>query len=208
MITEKTMDGTVRVEGGIFQMGISSEDALRFHMRGKYFLTHGTLYTRLRPFRIQKHPVTEGEYIRYCESLGIRPPLNKYRPNCPMVGICRDDAERFAQAVGGRLPTAVEWEQAMRGSSGAPFPWGWQWRSELRKKNRIPDIGSYPQCASPYGVEDALGVVANWTSDIFDGEAIVKGSSCVGPYAHLSEVTLADPEVGHAFIGFRCAFDD
>ena len=91
-----------------------------------------------------------------------------------------DIADAFCHWVGGRLPTALEWEKAARGTDGRLYPWGDEW--DPSRGNLIPSLNApgrperardvpgwatpvdgYPSGVSPYGVWDMAGNLREWT---------------------------------------------
>ncbi len=99
----------------------------------------------------------------------------------PMVRVTWEGARWFCQRAGKRLPTEVEWERAARGVDRRRFPWGDD--TELgcddiaiergkdmecaAKGDRPSPVGSSPRDATPEGVLDLGGNVAEWVADAF-----------------------------------------
>ena len=92
-----------------------------------------TLRSRLvSAFSIDRHEVTYRQY-RLCVRVGecsrpFDPPsstdFDHASPDLPVVFVTAAQAFAFCRWLGGRLPTAVEWERAVRGSNGLRWPWG------------------------------------------------------------------------------------
>jgi formylglycine-generating enzyme required for sulfatase activity len=140
------------------------------------------------------------------------------RADHPVVLIGHDDAVAYAawlSEVTGRtwrLPTALEWEKAARGSDGRRFPWGDDWDPRRLNSHDLGPfdtmaVGSFPDGASPFGLVDAAGQVFEWTATAAGPERfLVKGGSwddqgcgvCRPAAGHGRPATLR-----HILIGFR-----
>lgn len=111
------------------------------------------------------------------------------RGDHPVVLVSWDDARAYAAWLGRetgvrwRLPTAREWEKAVRGTDGRRFPWGDRFdaarldSADAGPFDTVP-VGRYPDGAGPFGVLDAAGLVFEWTATPAGaGRFTVKGGS-------------------------------
>ncbi len=148
----------------------------------------------------------------------------------PVVQVSAVDAEAFCQHHGLRLPTEDEWEYAARGPSGQRYSWGntltktslakvanaGAWSccapSDADGYLRTAPVGSFPAGRSPFGLDDMIGNVWEWTSSPFPGDekmrAIRGGGWGNNPYCLRAAYRHGNPpDIGLDMVGFRCAGD-
>jgi formylglycine-generating enzyme required for sulfatase activity len=100
------------------------------------------------------------------------PEFNDY----PVVYVGWGDADKYCKWTGRRLPTEAEWEYAARGAMPSlnTYPWGDQKPdNSYANFNYTGDtmrVGSFPAGASPFGILDMAGNVAEWVYDFYDSD--------------------------------------
>lgn len=147
--------------------------------------------THLSAFYLSRWPVTNAQYEQFDPAHRTRRAPGA-GDNHPVVYVTRAEAGRFCEWLAKRerrvyrLPTEAEWEYAARGTDGRKFPWGARLESADRANfadanKRLPwseraidggfeaasPVGSFPQGASPFGMEDMAGNVWEWCLDCF-----------------------------------------
>ena len=184
-------------------------------------------------FNIDKYPVTNADYQAYVDDTGAEAPrhwedgaIATGKENHPVVWVSWEDASAYCAWAGKRLPTEMEWEKAARGDDGRIYPWGDSFDSaransaESGVRDTSP-VDSYPSGASPYGAEDMVGNVWEWTADWFDayrgslyymdrfGEThkVYRGGSWFDAAESVTTTARGSGEPTFKFstLGFRCA---
>jgi formylglycine-generating enzyme len=167
--------------------------------------------TRVAPFRLDATEVTLAQFGGDAAAP---------EPGLPVTNISPDEAEAYCRARHGRLPSAAEWVFAAAGSGGRRYPWG---NSGLVCRRAAfglvsgpcasqgasasaDSAGSRPDGASPDGVQDLAGNVAEWTLEP-DGSYAARGGSYRSTSAAELKSWAAVPGRDKALhIGFRCAY--
>jgi formylglycine-generating enzyme required for sulfatase activity len=174
------------VPAGVFTMG--SDKA-----RDKQAKDDETLQylVEVGDFAMGQHPVTRAEYACAVRAYAVREPqtmeFGNYKvawqdqqkhPDFPLVFVSWGEARFYcawlARLTGQpwRLPSEAEWEKAARGADGRIYPWGDTFGETLcntswRGVQMHTPVGHYPKGKSPYGVQDMVGNVWEWTSSLY-----------------------------------------
>ena len=210
----------VSIPAGRFEMGseIGLPDEKPVHL------------VALSAYEIDRYEVTRLAYESYLVAEGRKKKADLHHPQLPVVNVSWKDADAYCRSRGSRLPTEAEWEYAARNPIGGNYPWGKaapnpslaHYGGQERKPLRI---GSFPRGASPFGVHDLAGNVAEWVSDWWqpdyyeqsppndpqgpaDGDyRVLRGGSWNQPPDDLrtSARLYHNPYKGAGHIGFRCA---
>ena len=194
---------------------------------------------RVAAFLLDRREVSNADYLRYMEATGAPPPPHWPGGTCPaelldrpVTMISWEEAGAFADWAGKRLPSAVEWECAMRAPDGRLLPWGEETPPALqlapaaaRERANVPSwtegwelyvrwtrpVGSDPELATPLGFLHAETNVAEYTADVQQSSTtavVVKGGSwATVPGPHDLSVTSSRPlvtvDTGATFVPAR-----
>lgn len=144
-------------------------------------------------FLIDRHNVTNGQYLEFVEQTGAEPSwfwtrrdghwfwrgmfeLQRLPLDWP-VYVTHDQATAYAQWRGRSLPTEAQYHRAAFGTpegSERRHPWGGDLPAArhgnfgFRHWDPVP-VGSFPAGASAWGVHDLVGNGWEWTSTVFEG---------------------------------------
>lgn len=194
-------------------------------------------------FWIDRYPVTNAEFKKFLDTTHYHPKddLNFLRDwqngayptgwdSKPVTWVSLDDARAYAAWAGKRLPHEWEWQYAGQGGDGRLYPWGTAWDAaavpvpEKGRNLRGPDpVEAHPKGASPFGVEDLVGNVWQWTDEFVDEHTrggILRGGSYYQPQGSVwyfpqayrldqhGKLLLMAPSKDRAgTLGFRCVKD-
>jgi gamma-glutamyl hercynylcysteine S-oxide synthase len=195
---------------------------------------HPCHQVELAAYRIDRLPVTNGDWLRFMEDggyarqelwgkdgwdwiltfgaeapeywargedgwqvsrFGVTVPVE---PDRPVMHVCWFEAEAYARWAGRRLPTEHEWEVAAGWDPAEArvrrHPWGdgpgEEGHANLDQRLFGPaPAGAYPAGASPFGCEQMLGDVWEWTASDFTAYPGFRAF----PYAEYSEVFYGGP---------------
>jgi eukaryotic-like serine/threonine-protein kinase len=152
----------------------------------------------LKAFWIDKLEVTNAMYTLCVKAGGCELPQTlksdtreSYFNNAefndfPVVYVTWGQASTYCTWAGRRLPTEAEWERAARGDDFRTYPWGDD-RPDSSRGNfnyfvgDTTKVGQFPAGASPFGVLDMAGNVAEWVNDYYDSDYYSQGVSMNPP---------------------------
>ncbi len=155
----------------------------------------------------------------------------------PMMDITWYDAQEYCEWRGGSLPTEAQWEKAARGTDQRRFPWGDEPITCERARTgecgwMTAPVGSHPEGASPYGVNDMAGNAWEFVFDWYDKDyyQVSPSENPTGPdyetgwkserggawfYETINDGSLftsiwrnhAKPTWHFTYVGFRCVIN-
>jgi serine/threonine-protein kinase len=188
----------------------------------------------LPAFYIDRTEVPNSAYARFCQAKN-RPLPQGFaadHSDYPVVGITFVDAQEFAKWAGMRLPTALEWEKAARGTDGRSYPWGNEadpGRANVaeRQAGLLP-VSTFAAAESPFRTLNMTGNVWEFADDLKTPSAqavrsfaailkppptatepwyVIRGGSYKRPLADgvVYEWTSIPARFSAPDIGFRCA---
>jgi formylglycine-generating enzyme required for sulfatase activity len=197
----------------------------------------------INSYWIDKYPVTNAGFKKFLDATHYHPKddLNFLRDwkdgtypggwdDKPVTWVSLEDARAYAAWAGKRLPHEWEWQFAAQGSAERLYPWGDSWDEsavpapDKSRNPRGPDVvGAHPHGASPFGVEDLVGNVWQWTDEFTDEHTragILRGGSYYQPQGSVwyfpqayrldqhGKLLLMAPSKDRAgTLGFRCVKD-
>jgi formylglycine-generating enzyme required for sulfatase activity len=191
---------------------------------------------RVAGFWMSRSEVTVAEYGRCvmrgrCAPPGFSAGTARFqRPSFPVTLVTFDDAKRYCAFRGGRLPTEAQFERAARGAARRVYPWGRSFHGKLVNHGRLgvdatdesdgfaelSPVGSFVGGATPEGILDLAGNVAEWTADAYTpsyeapptSERSVRGGhfESAAPFVRGAARASRPPETREPTLGFRCVW--
>jgi gamma-glutamyl hercynylcysteine S-oxide synthase len=195
------------------------------------------------PFYIDRYPITNEQFKAFLDATKYHPRdshnfLKDWNDgsypagagNKPVTWVSLEDARAYARWAGKRLPHEWEWQYAAQGNDGRLYPWGNQWDAAAvpaqdtgRMMKPAADVNAHPHGASPFGVEDLVGNVWQWTDEYLDDHTragILRGGSHYRPQGshwyfpqayklneHGKFLLIASSKDRSGAVGFRCVAD-
>jgi len=174
----------IRIQPGEFQMGSNKRDSDERPI-------HPVRITK--EFLLGRYAVTNAQYAEYLKAVKRKPEYGDDRrfnqPEQPVVGVSWDDAQKFCEWAGCRLPTEAEWEFACRsgtttafsfsGDEGQLDKYGWY---DKNSGGQTQPVGTKEPNA--WGLHDMHGNVFEWCQDWY------------GEYTQTPKVDAVGPESG------------
>ena len=191
-------------------------------------------------FFMDKYPVTNVQFYKFIQETSYIPkdPVNYLKhwkdgvyplgqENYPVVYVSLEDARAYAEWVGKRLPSEVEWQYAAQGTDGRKWPWGDEFHGTKCNNgfDRPTPVNAFSKGKSPFKIEDLVGNVWQLTNDVYDNGSyyfgIIRGGSYYKPTSswwyvqggpqpldRTQMLLMVSPGFDrNATVGFRCVKD-
>jgi serine/threonine-protein kinase len=126
-----------------------------------------------------------------------------HRERHPINCVTHEDAARYCEYAGGRLPTEAEWVRAARGDDQRQYVWGDQPASCLYAvmteesdegcgQRHTWAVAQKSKDQSPFGARDMAGNVREWVGDWYDAHyyRAAPGANPAGPAAGVERVAM------------------
>jgi formylglycine-generating enzyme required for sulfatase activity/3',5'-cyclic AMP phosphodiesterase CpdA len=231
--TRRSIKGEVEliyIPGGRFQMGSAQGQGDDDE--------HPAHTVDIQPFYLGRYPVTNAEYARYlkdnpkAKEPGYWADRRFNQAQQPVVGVDWEEACRYVQWAGGRLPSEAEWEYAARAGTTTLYFWGdeqaeadsYAWHGGNSQGATHPVGEKQP---NGFGLYDMVGNVWEWVQDHWhdnyqgahkDGSAweagnggrrVIRGGSWYGGTGNLRPADRDGGTPGYRDddLGFRLAQD-
>ena len=219
---ENPIDGLIYVwiPPGTFTMGCSPGDTDCYDNEKP---VHDVTLTR--GFWLGQTPVTEAAYARFLKATGEARNEVFADSHLPVTKVSWEDARRYCEWAGMRLPTEAEWEYAARATTAGPRYGDLEsvaWYKGNSGGTRHPVAMKQPNA---WGLYDMLGNVWEWVADRYGGNyddekaATDPTGPSSGPlrvqrggawnnnpqYVRVSYRDGLEPSYRSNIIGFRCA---
>ncbi len=180
----------------------------------------------MKSFYMARFPITKAQGQPFFDKYPleeIRERLIKRYGENLSIPVEWEIAKQFCEWVGGRLPTALEWEYAARGPESLFYPWGNEWNplrgnfyrtcdmsvrpAHLKDASSVTPVDGYPDGVSPFGIWDMVGNLAEWVaSGRHKGQTRRERHDPAWFYFMPVFINVADPMPG--YIGFRPVKDE
>ena len=173
---------------------LETQSGQMYLVSGGRFLHGPNKETAIVPdFYMDRYEVSNADYAKFASATS-RPLPDKFpgANSLPVTNVTIADATAYAKWAGKRLPDALEWEKAARGSEGQTYPWGNE--ADASRANVLDNasgphallpVDSMPKGASPYRVQNLIGNAFEYVrDDITPSQAAI---------AHFSQVLNPPP---------------
>jgi formylglycine-generating enzyme len=202
----------VRIDGGLLRVGPGDWEA-----QGVV----APYQVEVASFGLDVLEVSEARWSG-CVAAGACPVLAlSGEPGRPVVSITFDEAAGFCRWAGGALPASQQLAFAAAGRAGRRYAWGDTGAVCRRAAWGIvtgpcgwgatgPELaGSHPDGASPEGVLDLAGNIAEWATAPAGAAEVRGGSYADGAASALRawQRRALPPDTRSREVGFRCAYE-